>query len=385
MTAGSGMIAQYLTRHVVAGAIPGASWVVACADGLLDEGAVGRAVLTPGKIAATTSTIYDLASLTKPLVTSMLYLRLRHRLGIADESGAFRFLPELDRADKRVISVRHLLTHTSGLPAWLPFYVRGVTAPEYLAQLREPSLLARPGTEVLYSDAGYIAMGEILSRAATTPLERLARESIFDPLGLVDTCFNPPPELLSRVAATEESCQYERALAGEAARGYTGFRDGVIRGEVHDQNAWVLGGVAGHAGLFSTARETSLIAAEFLAERERSWGEPGPSEAGSIMAMSRKGLLENDAIRQASIDQTPNLAEARTFAFRVALRGETAAGPDLPARAFGHNGFTGTSIWIDPGRPRVYVLLTNRVHPVASRGADMLALRRGFHSLASRI
>ena len=362
-------IPEYLTERVDAGEIPGATWVVAGTDGILDEGAVGQSVLIPERVAATTSTIYDLASLTKPLVTSMLYLRLRRQLGLSDDAPACRFLPEIDRMDKREITLRHLLTHTSGLPAWLPFYLRGSSPTEYLAQLRELPPRARPGTQVTYSDAGYIALGEILSRAATTPLDRLAREMIFAPLGLADTCFNPSRSLMARVAATEESCQYERELSGPASQGYTGFRQGVIRGEVHDQNAWVLGGVSGHAGLFSTAREASVIAAEFLEDR----------------GGSRLGLLDSKAISHAGVDQTPGLAEARTLAFRVSLRGETAAGPDLPTLAFGHNGFTGTSIWIDPRRPRVYVLLTNRVHPVASRGADMLALRRGFHSLASRI
>lgn len=374
MTAGSGAIHDYLAAYVEAGEIPGATWVVGGADGILDEGAVGQSVLIPECVAATTSTIYDLASLTKPLVTSMLYLRLRQQLGLSDDATACRFLPEIDRMDKREITLRHLLTHTSGLPAWLPFYLRGSTPTEYLSQLREMPPRARPGTEVAYSDAGYIAMGEILSRAATTPLDRLAREMIFTPLGLADTCFNPSRSLMARVAATEESCQYERELCGAAAHGYAGFRQGVIRGEVHDQNAWVLGGVAGHAGLFSTAREVSVIAAEFLGDG-----------AGSGRVGARRGLLDSEAISHASIDQTPGLAEARTLAFRVALRGETAAGPDLPTQAVGHNGFTGTSIWIDPRRPRVYVLLTNRVHPAASRDNDMLALRRGFHSLASRL
>ena len=362
-------IADYLGARAEAGEIPGAAWVVAGPHGVLDEGAVGHAVLVPERIAAAPSTIYDMASLTKPLVTSMLYLSLGKELGLSDDTPACRILPEIDRIDKRGITLRHLLTHTSGLPAWIPFYLRGATPSEYLAQLRDTTPESQPGARVVYSDPGYIAMGEILQRASATPLDRLAREMIFDPLELSDTTFNPLRQVLARVAATEESCQYERELAGPAAGGYAGYRAGVVRGEVHDQNAWVLGGVSGHAGLFSTARETAILAREFLGDH----------------ADSGVGLLDAEAIRKATVDQTPGLSEARTLAFRVALRGETAAGPHLPPLAFGHNGFTGTSLWIDPGRPRVYVLLTNRVHPVASKGADMLALRRAFHSLASRV
>ena len=147
---------------------------------------------------------------------------------------------------------------------------------------------------------------------------------------------------------------------------YTGFRMGVIRGQVHDQNAWVLGGVAGNAGLFSTARETLAIAREYL--------------GGDVEGC--RGLLDPEAIDRAREDQTAGMEEARSWAFRIALRGETAAGPDLPPQTFGHNGFTGTSVWIDPVGRRVYVLLTNRVHPRVLETSDMVGLRARFHSLA---
>jgi CubicO group peptidase (beta-lactamase class C family) len=366
--AGQG-VKEFLEGRVEAGEIPGAAWVIAGPGGVLDEGAVGHAVVVPDRIEATPSTVYDLASLTKPLVTSFLCLKLGRVLGLPPEQPVWRLLPEIDRLDKRDITLRHLLTHTSGLPDWIPFYLKGSTPSEYLGQLRDRPPGARPGATVIYSCAGYIMLGEILRRCSGSPLDRLAREVIFDPLRLSATTFNPSGELLRRVAATEESCKYERKLAGADADRYTGWRTGVIRGEVHDQNAWVLGGVAGNAGLFSTARETGTIAMEYLGEQ----------------ATAAKGLLGDGAIRLAREDQTPGLNEARTFAFRVASRGETAAGPALPPEAFGHNGFTGTSVWIDPERLRVYVLLTNRVHPVASDSVGMITLRRRFHSLACRV
>lgn len=369
MSVGQSDIASFLLERVRDGAIPGAVWAVSGPDGILSEGAVGHAMLVPEKIPATLDTIYDLASLTKPLVTSFLYLLLRRELGLAPDDPIWRHLPEIDRLDKRDITLRHLLTHTSGMPDWLPFYLRGATIGEYLRQLRDMPPRSRPGTAVLYSDAGYIMLGEILQRAATLPLDRLLAPSILEPLGLSSTAFNPPRAWLHRVAATEDSCEYERKLAGPAAEAYSGFRTGIIRGEVHDQNAWVLGGVAGSAGLFSTARETTAIVLEYLGER----------------AGFAKGILNAEAIELARRDATPGLNEARSFGFRVAQRGETAAGPDLPGESFGHNGFTGTSVWIDPVRPRIYVLLTNRVHPRVSDTVDMVDLRRRFHSLASRI
>jgi len=362
-------VEEYLRERVGAEEIPGASWVVAGDGGVVAQRATGCAVVVPERVPADSDTIYDLASLTKPLVTSFLFLRLRGELGISGEDAAWRFLPEIDRGDKRDITLFHLLTHTGGMPDWIPFYVHGSTPREYLLQLRDLPPESRPGTRVVYSCAGYIMLGEILARASGVPLDRLAEEVLLRPLGLRHTAFNPPRDWLPRVAATEDSCDYERKLAGERAARYGGFRRGVIRGEVHDQNAWVLGGVAGNAGLFSTARETALMAAEFLGD--------GAAATG--------GLLPAQAIELARTDRTPGLNEARSLAFRIARDGETAAGPDLPAGTFGHNGFTGTSVWIDPRRRRLYVLLTNRIHPRASDKVDMLRLRQRFHSLASRI
>ncbi len=362
-------IGTWLEERVASGEIPGASWAVLGPEGFISEGAVGRAVVVPEPVEARPDTIYDLASLTKPLVTAFLCLSLRRDLGLGLDDRIGRFLPEVDRLDKRDIRLRHLLTHTAGMPAWVPFYLKGRTMGEYLEQIRERPPDFAPGTRVEYSCAGYLMLGEILRRCATEELDRLAGRTIFDPLGLQSTAFRPPAAWLDRVAATEDSCQYERRLAGPSSASYGGFREGVIRGEVHDQNAYVLGGVAGNAGLFSTACETALVAAEYLGEAIH----------------PTKGLLDTGSIGLAQEDQTPGLNEARTMAFRIASRGGTAAGPDLPPDAFGHNGFTGTSVWIDPGRPRVHVLLTNRVHPRVSDAIDMTALRGRFHTLASRI
>ncbi|MFQ5700658.1 MAG: serine hydrolase domain-containing protein, partial [Acidobacteriota bacterium] len=325
----------------------------------------GKAVVEPHPVDATNDTIYDLGSLTKPLVTAFLYLTAGRDLGLSLDEPAYRILPELDRLGKKEITIRHLLTHTSGMPAWLPLYLRGTTIAEYLRQLRDCPLQARPGDRVVYSCPGYILLGEILQRCATEALDRLAREQILDPLGLSSTGYRPPEDWLPRVAATEDSCEYERKLAGPDAAGYGGFRRGIIRGEVHDQNAWAVGGVAGNSGLFSTAAETARLAMEYMG-------------TGS-------GLLDDESLRLARTDQTPGRDEARSIAFRISSRGETAAGPDLSREAFGHNGFPGTSLWVDPSRQRAYVLLTNRVHPRVIEGSDMLPLRGRFHTLASRI
>lgn len=359
-------IDAFLDEQIDAGRFPGAVYAVSGPEGLVDTGARGHAALRPEPLPASVDVVYDLASLTKPLVTSLLYLAIGKDLGLAPDLPARSILPELDRIDKRDITVRHLLTHSAGLADWFPLYMNGRTTAEYARRIGEMPPVAPPGTRVIYSDLGYILMGEILSRAATEPLDRLAGQALFAPMGLKRTLFRPPPDWLPRVAPTEDSCQYERhlsrAVAGEQAMAYGGFRTGIVRGEVHDQNAWAAGGVAGHAGLFSTAAEVAAIGREFLG--------------------TGAGLLKGAALDQARRDATPDLAEARSVAFRLALRGETAAGPDLPPATFGHNGFTGTSIWIDPEGQRVYVLLTNRVHPAVPDGSEMLPVRSRFHSIA---
>ena len=358
-------VEAFLDERVDAGDIPGAAYAVAGREGLLAGGAVGRAAAVPEPVEAREDTIYDLASLTKPLVTSFLFLALRKQLDLSPDAPARRYLPEIERLDKRDITLRHLLTHTSGLPAWVPLYLKGRAISEYLLQVRDIEPESPAGSQVIYSCIGHIMLAEILQRTATAPLDELAQEIIVAPLGLASTGFRPPEAWLDRVAATEDSCQYERRLVGPDGDGFEGFGRGIVRGEVHDRNAWALGGIAGNAGLFSTAEETTRLALEFLG-------------AGS-------GLLDQEAVRLAQTDHTSGLAEARSFAFRIASRGETAAGPDLPPESFGHNGFTGTSVWIDPLAARVYTLLTNRLHPIAVEGFDMNALRRRFHSLASAI
>jgi len=360
--------AELLAARVEAGEIPSASWLVGEAGGVLASGCVGNAVVLPESVAATEETIYDLASLTKPLVTSPLALILSREAGFSLGDPVRRFVASFDRQDKREILLEHLLTHTSGLPDWAPLYVRGRSVPEYVEQIARMDLRARPATRTAYSDLGYIVMGEILERAAGAPLDRLAAELILEPAG-AEARFRPGPDLLARVAATEEACKYERRKAGTEAAGYRGWREGVIRGEVHDQNAWAAGGVAGHAGLFGTAR------AVWAAVRGLLGRSPGPLSGKDLEALT--------------LPMTGNLPEPRSAGFRVnrGVDGKsdpgTAAGVALSPETFGHNGFTGTSVWIDPRAGRVLVLLTNRVHPEVRDDVDMNEIRREFHASAA--
>lgn len=362
--------ADFLASRIEAGEIPSAAWLVGEPGGLLGSGALGAAVVEPVRVEASAETVYDLASLTKPLITAFLSLILCRREKVSLDSPVRRFLPVFDREDKKDLTLVQLLTHTAGLRDWAPLYVHGRSVEEYIFQIGAMTPEARPGQRVLYSDLGYIVLGGVLERLGTDALDALARELILAPLGS-GACFRPGEALRPRVAATETSCNYEREKAGSAAEGYAGWRQGVVRGEVHDQNAWAAGGVAGHAGLFGTARDVYVIARELAS-----------GEAELLPEEDRRQLLR---IRTGSLDSP------RSLAFRVnSLAGggpdpETAAGTSLPADTVGHNGFTGTSVWIQPRSGRIHVLLTNRVHPRVRDDVDMNALRRDFHRLSSAL
>lgn len=360
--------AEYLQDKIRAGEIPSAAWLVGDSTSILARGVHGDAVVEPEIVKAGPDTIYDLASLTKPLITSHLILILCSQNQVGLDSSVSRFLPEFSRTDKREIKLGHLLTHSSGLPAWAPLYVHGRSIQEYIGQIGNIEPLTRPGRNILYSDLGYIALGAIAQKLGAAPLETLATELICAKVSC-QAVFRPGPELRSRVAATDEACNYERELAGEQAQGYKGWREGVIRGEVHDQNAWAAGGVAGHAGIFGTADDVYLMAREAIS--------PEPA----FLTRDQQALMTGI--------QTGEQGGPRSMAYRVNLGDGgvadpgTAAGDALGVDAFGHNGFTGTSVWIDPARDRIYVLLTNRVHPSVRESSDMNSLRREFHRQAA--
>jgi CubicO group peptidase (beta-lactamase class C family) len=321
-------------------------------------------MIVPERAPATAATLYDLASLTKPLATALLAVLLERGGSLRLDAPLGRSLPGWAAGDERDrITPLDLLTHRSGLPAWLPLYL---DAPEgdreaRIRLLRSVPLLHPPGAGVAYSDPGFILLGFALEAAGGAPLDRMFRALVAEPLGLGDLLYRPGPALRERTAATEEGNARERVLAGARASDYNGWRSEMIRGEVHDHNAWTLGGVAGHAGLFGTARGVHRLAREF--------------------AGTGSGLLSAAERARFRSPQTPGLQEDRGLGFQIASTRGCSAGPALSPAAFGHAGFTGTSLWIDPEAGRIFVLLTNRVHP-RFREIDMNAVRRGFHEAA---
>jgi CubicO group peptidase (beta-lactamase class C family) len=326
---------DFLRREIDLGSFPGASYAIGTAAGLEREAALGRAVSVPLRLAATTDTIYDCASITKPLVTGMLVLQAvaEGRIALDDEYRGFTY--------------RELLTHTSGLRSWMPLYAYD----DYLRAIETDGREFARGERAVYSDLNfvllYFALQEIFGDYV-----RAARERIFEPLALKDAQFNPPATLKPRIAATEWGQRFEpelRQRLGLTVPMPPNLRQSLMWGETNDGNSFYAGGTCGNAGLFATAREVFRIAQGFVR------GELVPRE------------LVSEATRAH--------AEDRGLAWQL-------AGPGLSSRSFGHMGFTGTSVWIDG--EKIFVLLTNRIHPCAAP-IGMHRIRGEFHRLASKV
>ncbi len=357
-------ISALLTERVAAGDFPSAVYLVAQGREVVFAGATGNAVVEPQILPASLDTIYDLASLTKPLVTGLLCARRIESGELTLDSAVAHYLPEFDRTDKQAITIRELLTHSSGLPAWRPLYILAEGERDRAAgAIASLDLECQPGSCVIYSDLGFIALGLLLERITGHPLAKLARSEIFQPLKLEHTFFNPEMAMQTGIAACETGNAYERQSCQDAEGGdYADWREGLIWGEVHDGNAHFLGGAAGHAGLFSTAADTLILAHQFLAVQSQ--------------------LLKPETCEVFRTNMTKGLQEARSLGWQMAETPLSTAGPDLPGDSFGHTGFTGTSCWIDPNSERVFLLLTNRTHAHPLPFTNINSVRRRFHSLA---
>lgn len=357
-------ITQFLKGRIAAGDFPSAVYCVSENGKAVFADAIGDASREPESHPATTDTTYDLASLTKPLVTGLLCARLIEREALRLDDTVSNYLSEFDRQDKRSITIRQLATHTSGLPAWRPLYLLADSPDRALAAISAQPLEYAPGERVVYSDLGFITLGYLLQRIASRPLLDLAAKEIVSRLDLKHTFFNPTAAMRTGTAACETGNAYERDMCERdfPGKAYAGWRNEPIWGAVHDGNAYFLGGAAGHAGLFSTANETLRLANQFV-------GDLSELLSPTTCEMFRSNLTEG-------------LNEARSFAWQLASTKDSTAGPGLPPDAFGHTGFTGTSCWVDAQRQRTFILLTNRTHARPLPFANINQVRREFHRLA---
>lgn len=310
--------------------------------------AYGSRQLKPDVVSMTTDTVFDLASLTKPIATATSVMLLIEEGLIELDAPVTRYIPEFGVNGKAAITIRQLLTHQSGL---LPDnsirdYKDGRA--EAFRLIHELDLRAEPGTRFMYSDVGFIVLGEIVERVSDRTLDIYSTERIFAPLGMSETGFNPDSTLKQRAAPTQQ-------------------RDGKwMRGEVHDPRAYLLGGVAGHAGLFSTAEDLARYAQMLLND--------GMFEKSRLMKAETCQLMQSS--QQVS-------SGVRTLGWDRRTGYSSNRGDLFSAEAFGHGGFTGTALWIDPQQEMFVIFLSNRVHPDGKGSVNSLAGRIGTIAAAA--
>jgi CubicO group peptidase (beta-lactamase class C family) len=348
-------LAEYLEASVARHAFPGAVVAVGRRDSLLFLHAVGRLDYDHGA-PATARTAYDLASLTKVvgLTTAAMLLVDEGKLDL--DAPVTRYVPAF-AAGGDSVTVRHLLTHSSGLPAWRPFFQRVHSRAEMVALVNAEPLEAAPGTRMVYSDLGAMLLTEVVEHLAGKRLDRFLTARLFGPLGMKDTRYLPPRSWLARIAPTEMD---------------TTWRHRLVRGEVHDENAASMGGVSGHAGLFSTGPDLVRFV-QFLMRGGVTAGTGAQGHRGTVLVRAETIALFTRVDR-------PGFS-SRAIGWDTPSE-NSSAGSHLSAGAFGHTGFTGTSIWVDPAQDLFVILLTNRVHP--TRNNDLIReVRRQVADLAA--
>jgi beta-glucosidase-like glycosyl hydrolase/CubicO group peptidase (beta-lactamase class C family) len=330
---------------------PGAALAIGRGGQLVRLRGYGRLDWSGSSSPVTDSTIYDLASLTKVVSTTTAVMQLvaQGTLGLTDPVG--KYLPEWGTGWKRDVTIRQLLLHRGGLPPFRPFWrdLEGRAAYREAIAALEP--MTMPGDSTVYSDLGFITLGFVVEEVSGRSLDNYLRHSLTGPLALTDTGYRPDMADRARTAPTEVDSVYRMEH---------------LRGVVHDENAHAMGGVAGHAGLFSSARDLAVFA-HWLLDAVRA-----PSSAG--------GEVSGAGAAQFTARHDPSAS--RALGWDTPTRGNS-AGRYLSARAFGHTGFTGTSLWIDPELDLFVVLLTNRVNPTRDNRAH-IPLRRAVHEAVAQ-
>ena len=350
-----GDVESLVEQAVADGVFPGAALVIGRGDDTLLARGFGRLTTEPTAPDVDLATLYDLASLTKVIATTTMAMILVDEGKLGLDLPVVTYLPEFGQNGKEQISIRDLLLHCSGLPNVFPggftAYATARCLPRdrdaIIAEVCAQPLVYPTGTQVVYSDPGIIALGAALEAIAGERLDRFAARRVFEPLGMAATLFNPSPALWAAVAPTEHDH-------------WRGQR--VVRGEVHDECAWMMGGVAPHAGLFSTAHDLTRFARTL-----RHGGELDGTRI--VQAETLATFVRRDG-------RVPGSSRATGW---EAASSSNSAGPSLSPTAFGHTGFTGTSIWVDPERDLFIILLSNRVYPSRSNQA-ILGFRPRLHS-----
>ncbi len=332
---------EIIERNIAAKGFPGAVLAVGYKNQLVAMKAFGKMDYSPDAAPVPENAIWDMASCSKVVATTTIAAMMIEQKWLSLDMPVRAYIPEFGVPDpndpKNKITVKQLMMHSSGLPAYEKYFLTSKDRAEIMAKIYATPLAYPPSTKSVYSDFGIILLGEIIQRLSGYPLDNVARVNIFQPIGMFDSTYNPPQRVWDRIPPTEDDRE---------------FRHRVIHGEVHDENAWVMGGVSGHAGLFSSARDLAVFSQVLL--------------NGGIYGHKR--LLLRSTLEMITHRQNEPPGTSRALGWdTVSADGKSSGGHFLSAAAFGHTGFTGTSIWIDPEKELFIILLTNRVNPTRDK------------------
>jgi serine-type D-Ala-D-Ala carboxypeptidase len=333
-----------IRKSIAQAAFPAASIAATCQGKSIALKAFGHFTYEPGSTPVTIATVFDLASVSKAVATASMAMILYERGLIDLEAPVVSIVPEFAGSDARrgEVTVHMLLAHSSGLPAYEKLFLKAKTRDELLAAAFTTPLTADPGTRAVYSDIGFIILAIALERVADESLDRFCQREIFGPLGMLHTTFNPPAAWRAAIPPTADD---------------RSFRKRIIQGEVQDENASVLGGVAGHAGLFGAAEDLATFSHVLLQE-----GRP---------------LVRPETLALFTRRETTPAGTSRALGWDMPSL-PSQSGKYFSASSFGHLGYTGTSLWIDPERQLSVTLLTNRTWPDFSNKA-IKNVRPAFH------
>ncbi|MGI9107091.1 MAG: exo-beta-N-acetylmuramidase NamZ domain-containing protein [Pyrinomonadaceae bacterium] len=357
-----GAVAESIARRETPGAV-----VLAARRGrVVWRKAYGARVVEPEREAMTTDTIFDAASLTKVVATATSIMILVERGQVRLNDPLSRYLPEVKGEGRERVTIEQLLTHRAGYAPDFDLGEQWTGYDEAVKRLTTERLRHPAGTRFVYSDIGFIALGEVVKRVSGEALDVFARKNIFEPLRMRDTNFNPPAALRSRIAPTEKRRAQAAYLGGRAESAGAAEGERWLRGEVHDPTAYRMSGVAGHAGLFSTADDLALYCQMIL----------GGGEYAGVRILSPLGVASMTRPRAVGED-----GAARGLGWDIASSFSSNRGDLFPPGSFGHTGFTGTSLWLDPSSETFVVFLSNRVHPDGK--GDVTALRGRVASIVA--
>jgi len=358
-------IDRVVQRSIEKKELPGAVVLVGHRGRVAWRKAYGSRAVEPQREPMTANTVFDLASLTKVVATATSIMILIERGEVRLRDSVVNFIPEMKGDGRDAITIEHLLTHTSGFAPDFDLRERWTGSDEARKRLYREPLRSTPGTRFVYSDIGYIALGEVVHRISGQPLDEFARRNIFVPLGMRDTGFKPDASLTSRIAPTEKR-RGQMSYLGDTAADAGAEGEQWLRGKVHDPTSFRMDGVAGHAGLFSTADDLAAYCRMIL-----NGGSLGATRILSPMAVAT--MTSPHAVSSEGL--------TRGLGWDISTTFSTNKGDLFPLGSFGHTGFTGTSLWMDPASDTFVVFLSNRVHPDGK--GDVASLRGRVASIVA--